>query len=199
MRIVLASNNKGKIREIEDLLSDLNVEVISQREAGFNEEVEETGTTFEENARIKASAAYQRLGIAVIADDSGLEVDALNGEPGIYSARYTGNHEDSDADRCAFLLKKMDGLNNRKARFVCAVCCILPDATEINARGVCEGQIILESRGTSGFGYDPIFQPDGFKETMAELGDVKQMISHRYHALTELKTKLEEYLNGTDK
>ena len=198
MRLVIASNNKGKIAEMSDLLADLGVEIISQREAGFNEDVDETGTTFMENARLKAAAASRALGCAVIADDSGLAVDALNGEPGVYSARYTGNHDDSDEDRYRYLLKKMEGITDRSARFICSICCIMEDATEICADGTCEGTILEEPRGNNGFGYDPVFQPIGYEESMAELGSVKQQISHRAHALTVFKSKLEEYFNGID-
>ena len=198
MRLVIASNNKGKIAEMSDLLADLGVEIISQREAGFNEDVDETGTTFMENARLKAAAASRALGCAVIADDSGLAVDALNGEPGVYSARYTGNHDDSDEDRYRYLLKKMEGITDRSARFICSICCIMEDGTEICADGTCEGTILEEPRGNNGFGYDPVFQPTGYEESMAELGSVKQQISHRAYALTVFKSKLEEYFNGID-
>ena len=198
MRLVIASNNKGKIAEMSDLLADLGVEIISQREAGFTDDVDETGTTFMENARLKATAASKALGCAVIADDSGLMVDALNGEPGVFSARYTGNHDDSDEDRYRYLLKKMEGIRDRSARFVCSICCSLEDGTEINADGTCEGNILETPRGNDGFGYDPVFQPLGYEQSMAELGAVKQQISHRARALSVFKTKLEEYFNGAD-
>lgn len=198
MKFVLASNNAGKIREMRELLSDLHVEVISQKEAGFFDDVEETGTTFAENAEIKARAAHEALGMGIIADDSGLVVDALHGEPGVYSARYTGNHEDSDEDRYRFLLKKLEGAEDRSARFVCAICCILPDGKMITSSGTCEGDILYSPQGSGGFGYDPVFRPEGFKQSMAELGDVKQTISHRSRALEQLKVRLEEYINGID-
>lgn len=198
MKLVIASNNKGKIAEMKDLLHDLDVDILSQSEAGFYEDVEENGTTFMDNARIKASAASKALKCAVIADDSGLEVDSLNGEPGVYSARYTGNHDDSDEDRYRYLLKKMEGITDRSARFVCSICCILEDGTEISARGTCEGSILESPQGNGGFGYDPVFQPVGYDQSMAELGEIKQTISHRANALNEFKTKLEDYFHGTD-
>lgn len=198
MKFVLASNNAGKIREMKELLDDLNVEVISQKEAGFFDDVEETGSTFEENAEIKARAAHEALGLAVIADDSGLMVDSLNGEPGVYSARYTGNHDDSDEDRYLFLLKKMEGIQDRSARFVCSICCVMPDGKKITSEGICEGEILCAPQGKGGFGYDPVFRPLGFDQSMAELGDIKQRISHRSKALAQLKEKLEESINGAN-
>lgn len=198
MKIVLASNNAGKIREMRELLADLNVEVISQKEAGFFADVDETGTTFAENAEIKARAAFDSLGMAVIADDSGLIVDALHGDPGVYSARYTGNHDDSDEDRYRYLLKKMENVEDRRARFACAICCVLPDGKMITSYGTCEGDILKSPQGNGGFGYDPVFRPEGYEQSMAELGDIKQTISHRSKALEQLKVKLEEYINGLD-
>ena len=127
MKIILASNNKGKLREMRELLAELGIEVLSQREAGFDIEVEETGTTFEENSYLKASAITALSGLPAVADDSGLMVDHLGGEPGVYSARYTGNHEDSDIDRYMYLLKKMEGVTDRRAKFVSALCCTFPN------------------------------------------------------------------------
>ena len=156
MRFVLASNNARKLEELRQILSQMGHEVLSQREAGLNLTVEETGTTFEENARLKARGASDALGLPVIADDSGLMVDALDGAPGVYSARYGGEGLD-DRGRNALLLKNMEGKENRSARFVCCICCRFPDGREITARGECPGQILEGPRGKDGFGYDPVF------------------------------------------
>ena len=194
MKMILASNNKGKLREMRELLSGLGIEVLSQREAGFDIEVEETGTTFEENSYLKASAITAMSGLPAVADDSGLMVDYLGGEPGVYSARYTGNHEDSDVDRYMFLLKKMEGVEDRRAKFVSAVCCTFPNGDIIRTRGECHGNILHAPVGEHGFGYDPIFGPDGQKGSMAELTDEeKNAISHRGKAVREFIEKLRDY------
>ena len=194
MKMILASNNKGKLREMRELLSGLGIEVLSQREAGFDIEVEETGTTFEENSYLKASAITAMSGLPAVADDSGLMVDYLGGEPGVYSARYTGNHEDSDVDRYMFLLKKMEGVEDRRAKFVSAVCCTFPNGDIIRTRGECHGNILHAPVGEHGFGYDPIFGPEGRKGSMAELTDEeKNAISHRGKAVREFIEKLRDY------
>ena len=194
MKMILASNNKGKLREMRELLSGLGIEVLSQREAGFDIEVEETGTTFEENSYLKASAITAMSGLPAVADDSGLMVDYLGGEPGVYSARYTGNHEDSDVDRYMFLLKKMEGVEDRRSKFVSAVCCTFPNGDIIRTRGECHGNILHAPVGEHGFGYDPIFGPDGQKGSMAELTDEgKNAISHRGKAVREFIEKLRDY------
>ena len=194
MKMILASNNKGKLREMRELLSGLGIEVLSQREAGFDIEVEETGTTFEENSYLKASAITAMSGLPAVADDSGLMVDYLGGEPGVYSARYTGNHEDSDIDRYMFLLKKMEGVEDRRSKFVSAVCCTFPNGDIIRTRGECHGNILHAPVGEHGFGYDPIFGPDGQKGSMAELTDEeKNAISHRGKAVREFIEKLRDY------
>ena len=200
MKLILASNNQKKVSELRAILADLPVEILTQREAGCNFEVDETGMTFEENAFLKADAAAKATGLAAVADDSGLMVDALSGEPGVYSARYTGTHDATDAERCAFLLRKMGDVDDRSARFVSCICCILPDGRRIETRGECPGVILNAPRGGGGFGYDPVFQPEGFDQSMAELGtEVKNHISHRAKALERFKVKLKEYMNGTDK
>lgn len=200
MELILASNNQKKMAELRAILSDLPVTLLSQREAGCDFEVEETGATFEENAYLKAAAAAGATGLAAIADDSGLMVDALGGEPGVYSARYTGTHDATDGERCAYLLKKLGDARDRNARFVSCVCCLLPDGRRIETRGECPGIILAASRGEGGFGYDPVFQPAGCDRSMAELGTaVKNTISHRARALEKFKEQLKEYLNGTDK
>ncbi len=200
MKLILASNNNKKMAELRDILADLPVEILSQREAGCDFEVEETGTTFEENAFLKAEAVARATGLAAIADDSGLMVDALGGEPGVYSARYTGSHDATDRERYEFLLKKLGDEENRAARFVSCICCILPDGGRIDTRGECPGEILFAPRGEGGFGYDPVFMPEGFSTSMAELGtEVKNRISHRARALEKFKQQLKEYMNGTDK
>jgi len=194
MKMILASNNKGKLREMRELLAGLGIEILSQREAGFDIEVEETGTTFEENSYLKASAITAISGMPAVADDSGLMVDYLGGEPGVYSARYTGNQEDSDIDRYMFLLKKMEGVENRRAKFVSAVCCTFPNGDIIRTRGECHGNILQCPVGEHGFGYDPIFGPDGCPGSMAELTDEeKNAISHRGKAVREFIEKLRDY------
>ncbi len=186
MKIILASNNKNKLREFREILEPLGYELISQSEAGADIEAEETGTTFEENAYIKARAAYDLTHLPVIADDSGLEVDALGGEPGIYSARYA-----EEGKRCEKVLKKMEGVPDEKrtARFICAVCYIDENGEGFAVKGVCEGKIGYEKRGTNGFGYDPIFMygERSFAEISAE---EKDKVSHRADALRKFREKM---------
>ena len=184
MKLILASNNANKLKEFRSLVADLDIELLSQREAGCDFEVEETGTTFEENAYLKASAVTAATGIAAVADDSGLCVDALNGEPGIYSVRYGLGHAASDQERYQYLLQKMEGMENRSARFVCCICCTFPDGSVIRSRGECEGEIMLAPKGHNGFGYDPVFHPLCLDRGMAELTpEEKNAISHRGKAL----------------
>lgn len=200
MKLILASNNKKKLRELGEILSDMDVELLSQREAGCDFEVEETGTTFAENAYLKAKAVADATGLAAVADDSGLMVEALNGEPGVYSARYApGGHEASDKEKYEYLLSKLVNVEHRAAKFVSSICCILPDGSIIRTEGECRGEILREPAGAGGFGYDPVFMPQGYDRSMAELGtEVKNRISHRANALREFKKKLRE-LNGTYK
>ncbi len=194
MKMILASNNKGKLREMRELLSGLGIEIVSQREAGYDIEVEENGTTFEENSYLKASAITAISGLPAVADDSGLMVDHLNGEPGVYSARYTGNHDDSDVDRYMYLLKKMEGVSDRRAKFVSAVCCTFPNGDVIRTRGECCGKLLWAPIGDNGFGYDPIFAPDGCEGSMSQLTDEeKNAISHRGKAVREFIEKLRKY------
>lgn len=201
MKIILASNNKNKLRELKAILSDMDVELFSQSEAGCDFEVDETGTTFAENAYLKAKAVFDATGLTVVADDSGLMVEALNGEPGVYSARYApGGHEATDREKYEYLLKKMEGADDRRAKFVTAICCLLPDRTEIRTEGECRGEILYSPRGDQGFGYDPVFMPEGYDRSMAELGTgVKNQISHRANALRKFKKELVKHTNGTDK
>lgn len=200
MKLILASNNKKKLRELGEILSDMDVELLSQREAGCDFEVDETGTTFAENAYLKAKAVADATGLAAVADDSGLMVEALNGEPGVYSARYApGGHEASDKEKYEYLLSKLVNVEHRAAKFVSSICCILPDGSIIRTEGECRGEILREPAGEGGFGYDPVFMPQGYDRSMAELGtEVKNRISHRANALREFKKKLRE-LNGTYK
>ena len=196
MKLILATNNSHKVREFKEILEPMGFEVVSQREAGYILEVEETGTTFEENSYLKAHAVTEASGLPAIADDSGIMAEALGGAPGVYSARYTGNDEDTDADRMYFLLKNMENETDRRAKFVSCISCTFPDGTEIAARGECHGTLTYEPRGENGFGYDPIFLPNGYDRTTAELSpDEKNAISHRGQALRIFKGKLEEYLN----
>ena len=184
MKLVLASKNRHKLTEMQTILGELGLEVVLESEVGVDVDVEETGTTFEENALLKAKAVMEASGMAAIADDSGLEVDALNGAPGVYSARY-GN-KNSDAERTAFLLENMRDVpaEQRTARFVSAIACALPDGRVVAARGTCEGTILFETRGDNGFGYDPVFYVPELGMTFAEAdGAQKNAISHRGNAL----------------
>ena len=193
MKLILASNNANKLKEFRSLVADLDIELLSQKEAGCDFEVEETGTTFEENAYLKASAVTEATGIAAVADDSGLCVDALGGEPGIYSARYGLGHTASDEERYRYLLQKMEGVEDRSARFVCCICCTFPDGSVIRSRGECEGEILLAPKGQNGFGYDPVFHPLCLDKSMAELNpEEKNAISHRGKALRAFIEELRE-------
>ena len=192
MKIIIASNNAGKIREYKQMLEGAGLgEVLSLKDAGIVCEPEETGTTFEENAAIKARALHEMSGCAALADDSGLMVDALGGEPGVYSARWLGIGEDKA--RNAEMLRRLEGKTGaeRSARFVCAIHFIYEDGMEVTAKGVCEGLIGFEPRGENGFGYDPIFMygDKSFAEIPAE---EKNAVSHRGNALRELEKKLTE-------
>lgn len=189
MKIIAATKNKNKLREFGEILKDF--EIISQEEAGVNIDVEETGTTFEENSYLKAKAIYDITGITTIADDSGLCVDALNGEPGVYSARYGGEGYD-DKGRVQLLLKNMSDVpdEERTARFVCVIT-LVGDEGVITARGECEGKIDYSPRGENGFGYDPVFYVDRFEKTLAEVTpEEKNSISHRGKALKIFAEKL---------
>ena len=194
MKLILASDNAHKLLEFRKLFEGTDVELITKKEAGFTDEVDETGATFAENAFIKAEAVMRATGCAAIADDSGLCVDALNGAPGVLSARYTGDHSDSDEDRYRLVLKNLEGRTDRTARFVSELCCVFPDGGVLRARGVCEGEILTAPRGENGFGYDPIFLPEGYDRSMAELTMAeKNAISHRGRALERFKQEWEEY------
>ena len=192
-QIIFATGNAGKMREIKEIMSDLNAEILSMKEAQINVEIVEDGNTFEENALIKARAvAKEAPGAIVMADDSGLEADYLNKEPGIYSARYMG--EDTSYDiKNQNILDRLAGVpkEQRSARFVCAIAAVLPDGRELVTRETIEGYIGYEIAGQNGFGYDPIFYVEEYGCTTAELSeDQKNEISHRGKALRAMKEKL---------
>lgn len=198
MKAVLASHNQKKIKELRAILAELGIEVLSQAEVGVDLEPEETGTTFEENARIKAQAMVNATGLPALADDSGLEVRALGGEPGVYSARYGGPGLD-DTGRYQRLLQVMQGQTDRACRFVSVICCVFPDGTELTARGECPGVLAQEPSGTGGFGYDPVFYLPEWGKTMAQLSpEEKNGISHRGNALRNFKKEWEKRFHGTD-
>lgn len=199
MRFVLASNNKKKLIEMREILGELGIEVMSQAEAGIESSPEETGTTFRENSLIKAEAACKASGLPALADDSGLVVDALDGAPGVYSARYGGEGLD-DRQRYELLLNNMENMENRSARFVSCVCAVFPNGDSIAAEGTCEGKILYEPLGTGGFGYDPIFYSDIMGKAMAELThEEKNSISHRGNAMRKFAPLLREYLKNEDR
>ncbi len=194
MRFILASNNKKKLVEMREILSDMGIELLSQREAGCDFEVDETGETFEENSFLKADAVTRATGLPAVADDSGLMVDALDGAPGVHSARYTGSHEDTDEARNAFLLKNLEGAEDRSAKFVSCICCTFPNGDVLRARGECRGSILHIPVGENGFGYDPLFLPEGFERSMAQIEpEEKNAISHRGNAIRKFKEELRKY------
>ena len=188
-KIVFATTNEGKVKEIKEILKDFPIEVVSMKEMGITADIEENGTTFEENSLIKARALAKLTGLPALADDSGLEVDYLNGEPGIYSARYLGRDTDYDYKN-NYIIDKLSGAKGeeRSARFVCVISLVLPDGREFVERGVVEGLIGYEQKGENGFGYDPIFYLHEYGKTSAELPpEEKNRISHRGKALTAMK------------
>lgn len=208
MVICAASNNAGKLKELRRILERMGHEVKSLRDLGIDLDPEETGTTFAENARIKAEAFCQASGLPTVADDSGLCVDALSGAPGVYSARYAGHHGD-DAANNAKLLHEMQDVpaDKRAARFVSAVCFLLPDGRELLVEGECPGTVAFTETGTNGFGYDPLFVPDRVglpdgttaentaRRSYAELADAeKDAISHRGRAIEKLGAELPAFL-----
>ena len=195
-KIVFATGNAGKMREIREILADMDLEVVSMEEIGADIEIEENGATFEENAAIKARAVGKVCGEIVLADDSGLEVDHLNREPGIYSARYMG--EDTPYSiKNANIIQRLEGVpqEERTARFVCAIAAVFPDGEEVVTHGEIEGWIDYEEKGSNGFGYDPIFFVPEFGRTTAELSDEeKNSVSHRGRALRKMKDELRKRL-----
>lgn len=194
MKFVLATHNPGKLREMSDILSHLGVEVVSPADVGVTVEVEETGTTFAENAMLKAKTICAASGLPAIADDSGLCVDALNGGPGVYSARYGGEGLD-DRGRYMLLLNSMRGQTTRAAHFSCAIACAFPNGDTLTAEGRCDGAIAFAPLGEGGFGYDPVFLVPEKGKTFGQLtAEEKSQISHRGKALREFSTQLETYL-----
>lgn len=198
---LIATQNMKKRDELQRILSPLGIRVKLAEELKLSlSEVEETGTTFEENALLKARSGCTESGLPCIADDSGLEVDALNGAPGVFSARFAGEHGNDTLNTEKLLFEMMNiPSGKRTARFVCAACCVYPDGREITVRGECEGTIAKESRGSGGFGYDPVFLPlaanadDAEQRTMAELpSEKKDEISHRGKALKALAERIGE-------
>ncbi|MDL4841704.1 XTP/dITP diphosphatase [Aquibacillus rhizosphaerae] len=189
-KLIIATKNKGKMKDFKQLFSKYGVEVYSLLDLDQTiPDIEETGTTFEENAAIKAETIAKQFQIPVLADDSGLEVEALNGEPGVYSARYAGEAK-SDSDNLHKVLEKLKNVTiaEREARFVCVLAVAQPNKHTIYKRGVCEGSIALEPVGENGFGYDPIFYPKGYQITMAQLtSEEKNQISHRGNAIIQLE------------
>jgi len=197
MKLVLATRNKGKIAEIKEILADFQaIELLSLADFPDLPKIEETGTTFKENAILKAKTIAKLTGYLTLADDSGLTVEYLNGAPGVYSARYAGENA-TDAENNAKLLKALEGVpwEKRKAAFVCVLALCWPQGECYTCEGRCEGIIALEPKGSYGFGYDPLFYVPAYGKTMAELGpEIKNQISHRAMALKGLKPLLEKIL-----
>lgn len=193
MKAVLASKNQHKLKEIQEILSKYDIELVLQSELGLDVDPDENGSTFEENSYIKAKTVMDACHMTTIADDSGLWVDALNGEPGVHSARYGGCAYKTDRDRLNLLLENMKQIEDRTARFVCVITLLRPDGTKLVARGECEGVIDTQPRGTSDFGYDPVFYVPSEGCTFSEMGaERKNAISHRSNALKKLCELLEE-------
>lgn len=193
-KIVFATSNEGKMREIREILVDLGMDILSIREAGVQVTIVEDGASFEENAVIKAKAVWEKTGGIVLADDSGLEIDWLGGEPGIYSARYMGEHTSYEIKNWN-LIHRLDGVTEEKrtARFACAIAAVLPDGRVLTTRGTMEGHIAYEPAGEGGFGYDPILMLPEYGMTSAEITmEEKNKISHRGKALEAMKERLRE-------
>lgn len=184
MKLIFATHNKNKLKEVKSLMPS-SIELLSLDEISFNDEIEETADTIEGNALLKAKTIFEKTGINCFADDSGLLVDALNGAPGVYSARFAGEQK-NDQDNMQKLLFELSNKSNRKAHFKTAMALII-DGKEYLFEGKIEGKIITEKLGTNGFGYDPIFVPDGHRETFAQLdSEIKNNISHRAKALQNM-------------
>ena len=200
-KIIFATGNQGKLEEIRVILGEPDLEIISMKEAGIEADIEETGTTFEENAVIKATTIAKKTDEIVLADDSGLEIDYLNREPGVYSARYAG--EDTPYSvKNQMLLDRLKGVEKEKrtARFVCVIAAALPDGSVITTRGTIEGYIGYEPAGENGFGYDPIFYVPEYECSTAQLTmEQKNELSHRGKALRAMKEKLSIYLGDQGK
>ena len=194
MKFVLATQNPKKKEELVAILGELGVEIVTEEELGIHVDVEETGETFGQNAALKAKAVMEATGLPTIGDDSGLCVDALNGAPGIYSARYGGGELD-DAGRCRLLLDSLRGKTDRRAHFETDVVAAFPNGDWIAARGTCNGTIAFAPMGTNGFGYDPVFFITDLRKTFAQMtAEEKAAISHRGNALRSFQKKLVKYL-----
>lgn len=190
MKLLVATNNQGKLKEFNEILGELGIQCVSLKDMGISVDVEETGTTFLENALLKAKAIYQIAKIPTISDDSGLMVDALGGEPGVYSARYAGEPSDDDKNM-DLLLSKLQGVENRTARFKSVIAAVFSEDNILVSEGECKGIIIDEKRGDNGFGYDPIFYVEALGKTFAQMTDgEKNSLSHRGNAIRNLKEQL---------
>lgn len=195
MKVVLASHNKHKLAEISKITEQFNMELVLQSELGVDIDVEETGTTFEENSFLKANAVMQATGLPALADDSGIAVDALNGEPGIYSARYGFDESLDDWGRLQLLLKNTEQVpdGQRQAQFVCVITMVTPEGQVIQARGEVHGELLRAPAGEGGFGYDPIFYYPPYGATLAQVSaEEKNKVSHRANALRVFYEKLKE-------
>lgn len=198
MKFVLASKNPHKLAELQRILGDMDVEVVLESQVGVDVDVEETGETFEENSLLKAKAVMEATGLPAIADDSGLCVNALNGAPGVYSARYGGEGL-SDQERYRLVLEALRGQVDRGAKFVSVVTACFPGGDVLTARGECPGTIAYAPQGENGFGYDPVFFVPPLRKTFAQMtAEEKNAISHRGKALEKFKVELEGYLRGLD-
>ena len=197
MKFIIATNNNKKLKELERILKPLGIDAVSAKEAGIVlDDVDETGTTFSENAYLKANSAFVKTGMPAVADDSGLCVDALDGRPGVFSARYGGENA-TDSEKNDRILSEMKDVpaDKRNAHFACAICCILPDGSKIEVEGICNGSIGYEPIGDGGFGYDPIFMCG--EKSYAQLSpEEKDAISHRGQALIKLQNELKKALNN---
>ncbi|MCR5653402.1 MAG: RdgB/HAM1 family non-canonical purine NTP pyrophosphatase [Ruminococcus sp.] len=193
MKFIIATNNPKKLVELERILSPLGINAVTAKQEGLSlDEIEENGTTFRENSFIKASAACQKSGLPAIADDSGICVDALDGAPGIYSARFGGENA-TDTDKNYLILQKLEGCKNRNAHYTCAITCVFPNDDMIQVEEYCFGEIALKPEGTGGFGYDPIFLFDG--ESFGNYSsEAKDKVSHRGKALRAFKKELKKYM-----
>ena len=197
MKFIIATNNNKKLKELERILKPLGIDAVSAKDAGIVlDDVDETGTTFSENAYLKANSAFVKTGMPAVADDSGLCVDALDGRPGVFSARYGGENA-TDTEKNDKILSEMKDVpdDKRNAHFACAICCILPDGSKIEVEGICNGSIGYEQIGDGGFGYDPIFMCG--EKSYAQLSpEEKDAISHRGQALIKLQNELKKALNN---
>jgi XTP/dITP diphosphohydrolase len=197
-KVIIATANRGKAKEFEQMFQAYGIDILTLLDLEEPIDIQETGTTFEENALIKAREVATRLNMPVIADDSGLEVDALDGRPGVYSARYAGEQKDDQAN-IEKVLRELKGVpfEQRTARFRCALAVVFPSGEELTVHGTCEGYITEQPKGTNGFGYDPIFYVPEKQCTMAELpSEIKNKISHRAHALQQFKKRMDKWFGG---